>query len=155
MPVLLNGTLMVEVPTSVLVKVPALFITAAVPSSATPRLAVEIVSAPVVASVNVAPLRIVSVPEPTALNPVLGLVAFRLMPTEVPLVVLAPFSCSVRPPSNPLLPLNVAPCKSIVVPALVCGPPGSCDAGTTRTVGPGTGSTAEPVSSPRDCVNAG
>ena len=49
---------------------------------------VEIVRPPVVGSVNVAPFRIVSVPEPASLTPVFGLVLFRLIETLDPLVVL-------------------------------------------------------------------
>ena len=78
-PVLLNSVLMVEVPLAVLVNVPALFTIAVAPVSPVPWLVAKIVSPPVVVSVNVAPLKIVSVPEPTSLTLLFGLLLFRLI----------------------------------------------------------------------------
>ena len=79
-PVLLNSVLMVEVAAlPLLVNVPALFTAAVTPVSPVPWLVVKIVSPPVVASVNVAPLKIVSVPEPTSLTLLFGLLLFRLI----------------------------------------------------------------------------
>ena len=126
---MLNGALMVEVPPPFLMNVPALFTAAVVPSSATPRLIVEIVRAVVVASVNVAPFRIVSVPEPASLRPVLGLALFKPMLTLDPFAVLAPPSFNVRPPSSPKpVEVNVAPFCAIVVPEPLCVPPEKFDA---------------------------
>ena len=96
---------------------------------------------------NVAPLPIVSVPEPGSLTPVLGLLLFRLIWTLVPLAVLVPPSCSVRPPSSPkFVKVNAAPPCAIVVPEPLCVPPEKLDAPVTVSV-------PVPLSSPPDCVS--
>ena len=127
--VLLNSVEIVEVVADpLLVKVPALFTAAVEPVSLLPGLVAWMFSpvVVVVSSLNVAPLRIVSVPEPASLSPLFGLVAFRSIVTVPPfdalIAVLVPPSCSVRPPSSPKLtgpglPLpKLTPACTIVVP---------------------------------------
>ena len=83
----------------------------------------------VVASLNVAPLSIVNVPEPAAL------VAFRSISTFVPVAVLVPPSCNVRPASSPKpVELNAAPPCAIVVPVPLCVPPDNVDKPVTVSV---------------------
>ena len=83
----------------------------------------------VVWSVNVAPLAMVRMPEPASLTPVFGLAAFRLIWTNVPVAVLAPPNCSVRPPSSPKpVKLKAAPPVANVVPDPLCVPPENDDA---------------------------
>ena len=117
------------------------------PVSVPPWLRAKIVRPLVVVwSVNVAPLAIVSVPEPGSLKPLLGLPLFRLIWTLVPLAVLVPPSCSVRPPSSPKpVKVNAAPPCAIVVPEPLCLPPEKLEAPVAVSV-------PVPLSSPLDCV---
>ena len=102
----------------------------------------------VVWSVNVAPLAIVRMPEPASLTPVFGLVAFRLIWTCVPVAVLLPPSCSVRPPSSPKFVLvNDAPPDAIVVPDPLSVPPENADGPPVAV------SVPLPLSSPDDCAS--
>ena len=105
MPRLLKAAEIVEVVAEpLLVKVPSFTTCAVLPLSAAPKLLVMMFNPLfVVWSLNVAPSAIVSVPEPTSLTPVFGFESFRLIWTNVPVAVLAPPNCSVRPPSRPKL----------------------------------------------------
>ena len=129
-PVLLNVALMVEVSAlPLLVKVPKLLNTEVAPVSPLPWELVRMVSPlAVVWSLNVAPLAIVRFPEPVSLNPVLGSAPFRLIWPLVPVAVLAPPNCNVRPPSSEkFVVLNKAPPCAIVVPDPLSRPPDNVD----------------------------
>src|SRR5262245_53309241 len=68
-------------------------------------------------------------PDPASLTPVVGFVPFKSSRTNVPLAVLLPPSCNVRPPSSAkLVLLNAAPPCASVVPEPLCVPPENADA---------------------------
>ena len=138
---------------------PALFTAAVAPVSPLPWGVAWMINpvVVVVSSLNVAPLRIVSVPEPASLSPLFGLVAFRsivaVAPFDALVAVLVPPSCSVRPPSSPKLtgpglPLpKLTPACTIVVPDPLWVP------AVNRLPVPVTVSVPEPLSSPPVCVS--
>jgi hypothetical protein len=143
-PLLLNVVEIVEsVALPLLVKVPWLFTAAVVPLSVPLKLAVAIFKPLLVLwSLNVAPPAIVRIPEPGAM------LSFSRIWTNVPLAVLAPPSCSVRPPSSlKLVEVNAAPPCAIVVPDPSSVPPDKLDI-------PDTVSVPDPLRRPPDWVSA-
>src|SRR5262245_47801436 len=159
-PVLLNSVEIVEVAAEPdLRNVPWLFTAALAPVSLLPWLLAWINNpvVVVVSSLNVAPLRIVSVPEPGSLPPVFGLVAFRSItavpPFDALIAALVPPSCSVRPPSSPKLTGPALPLPKLTPPCTSVVPDPLSVPEVIKLPVPVTVSVPEPFSSPPDCVS--